>query len=156
MKTLLLCLIIIMVRIIDTSLNTIRTILTIRNKKKISTIIAFFEILIWFLIVKEAVNRNENAILIAICYSLGYALGILIGMVITDKFFTTNININLVLYNENNILINELIQKDYNVVVNKIEGKKDNYLIMIVTTNKKIKELNKILKKYISKPILII
>ena len=59
-----LCLKIFFVRIIDVSLGTIRTIMSVKNKDLIASLIGFIEITVWFLVVKEALNTNENSFFI--------------------------------------------------------------------------------------------
>ena len=70
-------------RIIDVSLGTFRTILTVKGKICFPTIIAFFEVIIWFYVAKEALLVDTNNVLIPISYSLGYATGNLIGSLIS-------------------------------------------------------------------------
>ena len=55
-----LCIKIFFVRILDVSLGTIRTIMTVKNKNLIASIIGFVEITIWFLVVKEAINTEKT------------------------------------------------------------------------------------------------
>lgn len=76
-------------RIIDVSLGTFRTILTVKGKILIPTIIAFFEVLIWFYVAMEALLVDESKIIIGVSYSLGYATGNLIGSIISKKFINT-------------------------------------------------------------------
>ena len=68
MITLFLCKKIFFVRIIDVSLGTIRTIMTVKNKRFIAAFIGFFEVLIWFLIVRKALDKNDSQILIALFF----------------------------------------------------------------------------------------
>ena len=75
MTLLMLCIKVFFIRIIDVSLGTVRTIIIVKDKKLFASIIGFFEMLIWFLVAKEAINTNNNSILIAIFYSLGFATG---------------------------------------------------------------------------------
>ena len=82
---LLLCLKIFFVRILDVSLGTIRTLFTVKGKKIIASVIGFFEVLVWFLVVKEALNTDENSIFIAISYSLGFATGTYIGSYLSKE-----------------------------------------------------------------------
>ena len=82
----LLCLKIFFVRILDVSLGTVRTIVTIKGKTKLASMIGFVEVFIWFVIVKEALNTPETSIFIAIAYAAGYASGTAIGSIISDVF----------------------------------------------------------------------
>lgn len=147
MNIYLLCVLIFIVRIIDTSLATIRTILIIRNKILISSFIAFFEILIWFLIVKEAINTPSNSILVAISYSLGFAMGIFFGILITDKAITTVISVNIVINKNRKEVLKSLSKNNFAFSVSKIKGRdliKNKDMLFIVTTNKKLNKLKKL------------
>ena len=75
MELFILCVKIFFVRILDVSLGTVRMIITVKGNKLVASLIGFFEILVWFLIVKEALNTTETSIFIALSYSLGYATG---------------------------------------------------------------------------------
>ena len=80
-----LCLKIFIVRIVDVSLGTICTILTVRNKRKLAALLGFIEIFIWFVIVKEALNTDSTSIFIAISYAGGFATGTYIGSFLSEK-----------------------------------------------------------------------
>lgn len=81
----LLCLKIFFARILDVTLGTIKTVYIVNGNKIKSTIIAFFEVLIWFDIARTSLNTNIDSIIIPIVYSLGYATGTYIGMFINSK-----------------------------------------------------------------------
>ena len=93
-------------RIIDVSLGTYRTILIVKGKIYLPTVIAFFEVLIWFYVAKEALLVNSNTVLIPISYSLGYASGNLIGSLISKHLI--NIYYEVKVYYFNNKVINYL------------------------------------------------
>ena len=62
---LLTCLEIFAARIIDVSLGTLRTVLFVKGKTIEPFIIAFFEVLVWYAVAKEALNTTGNTVLIA-------------------------------------------------------------------------------------------
>lgn len=49
----LMCLKIFLARIIDVTLGTVRTVLVVRGRKNTAALIAFVEVLIWFLIARR-------------------------------------------------------------------------------------------------------
>ena len=63
MELVFLCIKIFCCRIIDVSMGTIRTINVVKGKTLIGAVIGFFEVLIWFLIVKDALNTELTGIL---------------------------------------------------------------------------------------------
>ena len=87
-------------RIIDVSIGTFRTILTVRGKVIIPTILAFFEVLVWFYVAKEALLVEIDSILIPISYSFGYATGSLIGTLISRKLINQTYEIKIFNYNK--------------------------------------------------------
>ena len=73
------CLKIFAARIVDVSLGTLRTRYFVKGKTIEPFIIAFVEVLIWFVVAREALNTDGNMFFIAISYAGGYATGTLIG-----------------------------------------------------------------------------
>lgn len=129
-------------RILDVSLNTVRTTFVLRGKTNIVAIIAFFEITIWFLVARTALNTELN-IFIVLSYSGGYTMGTIIGTIVTDKFIKKNVEIMVVSSKIKNI---EFIKDDgYGV---SIINKSKNQLVFLVTTSKKkLDDLIKVVRK---------
>lgn len=128
------CIKIFFARLIDVTLGTIKTIFMVKEEKIVASIISFIEILIWFLIAKEALNTNNNTILIAISYSLGYATGTYIGILISSILIKGNYTVH--------IISSKIKKKDLNLLKNegfgltniKISGNKQ---YLIIEINKK-------------------
>lgn len=87
-------------RIIDVSIGTVRTILTIKGRSILPSVLAFFEVMVWFFVAKEALLIDVDSILIPIAYSLGYATGTYIGIIISNHFSKDIYEISI--YNPNN------------------------------------------------------
>ena len=78
-----LCIGIFCARLIDVSLGTVRTILSVKGKTIFATIIAFFEVLIWFMVARQALNTDIESFWIPLAYSAGFATRTLLGIVIS-------------------------------------------------------------------------
>ena len=52
------CLLIFFIRVVETTLNTFRTIFIIRNNKKLAIIIAFFEITVWLTAIRKIISND--------------------------------------------------------------------------------------------------
>ena len=76
---LIICLKIFLVRIVDVSLGTVRTIFMIKEKKVVAALIAFVEVFIWFVIVQEALSLLEKNMFVAVAYAGGFSVGTFIG-----------------------------------------------------------------------------
>lgn len=137
MELLYLCVKIFLVRIIDVSLGTIRTIFTVKDKVLLASTIGFFEVLIWFLIVKDALNSTNNSIFIAIFYALGFACGTYVGGMLA-KIFTikSTLSVQIIIDKEKSFLIDILHNNGYAVSVLKVSGYHDtNRLLLFIEIN---------------------
>ncbi len=148
MNTLFLCLKIFLVRIIDVSLGTARTIIMVRGKGLIASIIGFFEVFVWFLIVREALNTTESGLFIAISYSLGFATGTYIGSIFSEKFIESNLSIEVI--TEKKELADKIRKKNYGVSVLNVNGQEEipKYMLVIEIKNKKLNSLKKLIDEF--------
>ena len=144
---LLLCVKIFLVRILDVSLGTIRTIITIRGKTIIASIIGFVEILVWFLVVKEAINTSTDSFLISISYALGFATGTYIGGLLSKFFIKTNFTLQ-VISNKADTLVNKFRTNNYAVTILDIKGIKDspNKMLLLEIDSNKLEDVKNIIK----------
>ena len=143
---LILCLKIFFVRIIDVSLGTIRTLFTVKGKKLIASAIGFVEVLVWFLVVKEALNTESNSIFIAISYALGFATGTYIGSFLSEILITGKIEVQV--FTEKKDLVKLLRKHGYAVTVIDCKGynTEAKYMLYISVEKKKQKELRMLIK----------
>jgi uncharacterized protein YebE (UPF0316 family) len=79
------CLIIILARIADVSLGTVRTINVVQGRRTLALILGFFEVLIWILVVSRVIQGAASRPIYAVAYAFGFALGNYIGMTIEAK-----------------------------------------------------------------------
>ena len=131
MELFILCIKVFFGRIFDVSLGTIRTIMTVKGKKIYATTIGFFEVFIWFIIVREALNTNVSSLWIAFSYALGYATGTFIGSTIAEKFIKGTLSIQVITSSKNDKLVNELRNIGYAVSVINAKGKDNKEKVII-------------------------
>lgn len=115
-----------MARVVDVTLGTIRTILLSKEKVIEPFIIAFFEVIIWFIVAKEALSTADkinNTMLIAIFYAAGYATGTLIGSKLSRRFSKSMVKIEVIsskniddLLNSEKILVNKIKLNDKKIL----------------------------------------
>lgn len=149
MELLFLCLKIFFVRIIDVSLGTICTILTVRNKKFLASFLGFIEIFIWFVIVKEALNTDSTSIFIAISYALGFATGTYIGSFLSEKYIKGDITVQVITKRENS-MVDELRKIGYAVSVIDIKGQdleNEKYMLFLELDKNHFNKVRAIIKK---------
>lgn len=159
MELLILCIKIFFVRILDVSLGTIRTIVTVKGKTVCASIIGFVEVLIWFLIVKEALNTDETSIFIALSYAGGYASGTFIGGILSNKFISGNLGLQIILSNRSDEIVNTIREAGYAVSVLDVKGKNIDevkYMLFIEINKKKLNDLKKLIKRLDEKAFIVV
>ena len=143
-----LCIKIFLVRIVDVSLGTARTIIMVKGKSLVASLIGFIEVFVWFLIVREALNTTESGILIAISYSLGFAVGTYIGSMLSNRFIEGTLGVEVITEKEE---IADIIRKNnYAVSVLDVDGQEENvkkYMLVIEIKNKKLAHLKGLIEK---------
>lgn len=147
MTLFLLCVKIFFVRIIDVSMGTFRTVLTVKGKNFFASAVGFFEVFIWFLIVKEALNTDETSIFVAVSYALGYATGTFIGGFLSTKLIKGNLNVQII--TEKKDLVTNLRKDGFAVSLLDIKGKNNNkYMLILGINNNKYSILKEKILEY--------
>lgn len=141
------CLMIFFVRIVDVSLGTVRTVLIIKGRRIIGSIIGLIEVMVWFLVVKNALSTENTSIWIAVAYSTGFALGNYIGSLIEDMLPIGNASIQVITRGIRYDLVEQIRKMGFAVSTVDCKGKDGNNLMLIIEINrKKIDEVKKIVK----------
>lgn len=153
-----LCLVVFIARIVDTSLSTMATVFVVKDKTAYAVIASFIQVFVWFLVVREALNSVENAFLIALSYSAGYACGVMVGMYLSDRFVTSNVSVNIVVKQKKEV-VDALVNNNFAVSVSRIKGKdliSNKYMIFVATTNKKLPLLKRIVTENDSRAFIVV
>ena len=148
-----LCIKIFLVRILDVSLGTIRTIMTVKNKNLIASIIGFIEITVWFLVVKEALTTDNNNILIVLSYAAGFSTGTYIGGILSNKYIKGYATVQVITTNNN--LETILRKHKYGVTAVNIKNKNQKMLIIQIN-NKTTEEIKLLINKTDPKAFIVI
>lgn len=157
MELFLLCIKIFFVRIIDVSLGTIRTIVTVKDKKLVASFIGFIEVFVWFVIVKEALNTDETSIFVAISYALGFATGTYIGSYLSNRYIKGNFGVQIITSNLN--LIKNLRSIGYAVSVIDVKGHNEEiekFMLFIEIDKNDFTNLKDFIKLYDKKAFIVV
>ena len=145
-----LCLKVFIGRFIEVTLATMNTLYVVKGKKLMATIIGFIDILIWFLIVKEALNTPEDSIWIALSYAGGYAIGTYFGSVFASVFIKGTTQVHIVTKNIENKVTDAIKENGYGASIVPCYGlnsEEQSLMIYAQVDNKKIKDFKKLIKK---------
>lgn len=146
---LIMCIKIFLARIVDVSMGTIRTVLVVKGRRLTPAIVAFFEVLIWFVVAREALNTSIDSILIPIFYSAGYAVGTYIGGFISNNFVDGLIGVQVITKEKTSgKMMDEIRDKGFGVSAIDLKNTKDeNKDLLIIQLNKSnLKKLTHIIR----------
>jgi len=133
---------IILAKIVEVSMATVRMVLITKGERKIGAIIAFFEVSLWVILVSTVLdNIIENPMKI-VAYALGFSIGSYSGSWIEEKIGIGLAEMQIILMVEHTIpVVDALREKGYAVTVIPAQGKNHprSVLLMYVSRNK-IKE----------------
>ena len=153
----LMCIKIFFARLIDVSLGTFRTINTVKGRDLIASLIGLVEITVWFLIVKEALNTDNNSFFIVVAYSLGFSVGTYIGGKISKIFIKSNLEVQVILSSKDDNVVNRIRENGYGVTAIEVKGTKDTkYMLYIQIRDNTLENLKKILRKLDNKAFIVV
>lgn len=128
------CIEVFFARMLDVSIGSVRTILLVKGKNFLSTILAFIEILIWYFVARQILTTEDTNILIVLSYAGGYAFGTYVGGLINKYFVRGNLMAFVITSLDNKFMIEKLKEAGYGVSTLSIE---DGKLILLIEFKKK-------------------
>lgn len=78
-------LIIVIAKIVEVSLQTLRQILVVKGYRKISVLFALVEIFLWIAIASRVLTTLEDNLWNGVAYGVGFAAGVYIGSILEEK-----------------------------------------------------------------------
>jgi len=88
-------LLILFARLIDVSLGTIRIILANKGIKLYSSVIGFFEVLVWLFAITTIMNNLTN-VFSYVAYALGFSLGTYLGIILEEKISIGQVRLRII------------------------------------------------------------
>lgn len=152
------CLLIFLGRIVDVSLGSIRIILLGKGKSFVAFCTSFIEILVWFIISKDALSSKFN-IWVLLSYSFGFAAGTFIGSKLAERFIKGTFGIQIITSNKNNEVILKLRNEGYAVSVIDVKGmdeNRDKYMLFIEINKNKFNEIRELVRNIDRKAFIVV
>lgn len=147
MEILLSALIIMILRVCDVTLGTLRTIFIIQSKKYFAGLIGFAEVLIWIFAMRYIVGHMDNVFNL-FGYAIGFGLGVLLGITIEEQIGFGFIQVNIFSKNNTNLLIETLRRNNYGLTILPGEGMNGEVsIIHSVISKRRLKNIREIIHK---------
>lgn len=132
------------------SINTIKTVLTVKEKAAVAGLMGFLEAGIWFFVVRNALSSDQNIYLIALAYAGGYASGIFVGSMLAKRLVAGNYFVVIITSGRDMNLPNALHEAHYGFTMtdafnyNKTSEK---FMIMVDINKKDFNKLEQMVKE---------
>ena len=141
--------IILVAKIVEVSVSTLRIILIGKGYRKPGTILALVEILLWVFIASNVINGLKEAPMRGIYYSIGFATGVYLGSIIEDKLGVGKILIqSIVMREDSQDVLNALRDAGHAVTSVDAHGKyKERVMIMVFAKRKNKKNIIHLIKE---------
>ena len=108
-------------RVVDQSLGTLRIIFASKGMKQLTPILAFFESFIWLIAISQIMKHLDN-VLCYVAYAGGFAMGNYLGIIIEEKLSIGNVVIRIIPKLDASSLIEHLKSLNYGITVIDVEG----------------------------------
>jgi uncharacterized protein YebE (UPF0316 family) len=129
-------LLIVIARIVDVSIGTVKIIFISKGYRTVPPILGFFEVLVWLLAVTRIFENLDNMICY-FAYAFGFALGSYVGILIEEKLALGVQLIRIITHKDASELTEALRRKGFGVTSQKAEGSQGNVGMLYSIVNRK-------------------
>jgi uncharacterized protein YebE (UPF0316 family) len=130
-------LLIMVMRIFDVSIGTMRTILVVQGRKYLAGIAGFCEVLIWVFAIRFIMQHLDN-IANLFGYAAGFGLGNIVGISIEQKIGLGYVQLNIISRHYTDQIANTLRKLKYGVTILPGEGGSGGVAIIVLITPRKM------------------
>jgi len=128
-KLIVLPLLIFLARVTDVSINTLRVIFMLNGKRWLSTILGFFESLIWLIAISQILQNVSNPVTY-LAYAGGFASGIFVGMLIEERLAIGNVIVRIISQKDATEMIDNL--RDYGLRITVLDAIGNNGPVSVI------------------------
>ncbi len=141
-------LLILMARIVDVSMDTIRVIMVAKGYRKYAPYVGFFQALVWVITISRVMVNLENWTAY-LGYAAGFGMGTYVGMLIEEKLAMGHELIRVITRADASDLVLSLREKGYPVTLASGRGRDGEVgILFIILRRKALNEVTGIIKKF--------
>ena len=148
MQLFLACLAVCAAKIVEISVQSVKTVCMVKGERKLAAFLGFIECLVWGFVISAVISSLSRNVLLLLAYSIGYSSGLVLGSVIESKLALGTSSIQIMVDKENMEKVEKYLKleedlKYYKEKLTKIEERKANkepYKV-IIEKNKNVKWL---------------
>lgn len=135
-------------RIVDVSLGTVRIVLISKGMRLQASILGFFEVLIWIVVVSSVLKYISSPIYY-VAFAGGFACGNYVGMLIEQKLALGNVLVRIITRFEADKLVSKLREENFIITSLDAEGRDGPVKVIFgITKRKDVRQFINIVNKY--------
>jgi uncharacterized protein YebE (UPF0316 family) len=139
---------IILSRIADQSIGTIRLIFVSKGYRYLAPLLGFFEVIIWLIAVGQIIQQLDN-VLYYIAYGVGFAAGNYIGIIIEEHLSLGTVVVRIIPSKDTSKLVEFLVQENFGLTMIDAMGSRGSVkVILTVIPRKNLKSLIEIINRF--------
>lgn len=131
---------IIIARICDVSIGTLRIILVSRGMKVLAPLLGFFEVLIWLVAISQIIQNLSNWVNY-VAYATGFALGNYIGMILEEHLAMGMVAIRIITQEDADALVAEIQKRQIGTTSLAAKGMKGHVRLIFSIIKRKDQEI---------------
>jgi uncharacterized protein YebE (UPF0316 family) len=125
-------------KVIEVSLGTVRQILINKGYRRQGTILSFFEILLWTFVASRVIMGIAEAPIKGIVYSIGFSLGVYLGSMFENRIALGKVLIQTIISRENGEAMTALLRsRGYAVTTMEARGRDSEKTVLMIFANRK-------------------
>lgn len=141
-------LLIVLARIIDVSIGTIRIILIGKGYRMYAMLLGFVESIVW-ITATGYIMQNLDSVYNYFAYASGFALGTYFGVFLEGKISIGKVMVRIITNRDNTDLVNNLFERNYSFTTTDAEGRLGQVkIIFLVLKRKAVPHLVSIINEY--------
>jgi uncharacterized protein YebE (UPF0316 family) len=136
---------IILARISDVTVGTLRIVMVSKGQKHIAPLLGFFEVIIWLLAMSKIIQNIDNWVAY-VAYGTGFAAGNYIGLILEEKLAVGIVQLQIITRTNADNLIAKLKAKGYGITYHDAYGANANEKVAVIYTIIKRADINEVIE----------
>ncbi|MBN1297349.1 DUF2179 domain-containing protein [bacterium] len=135
-------------RVIDVSIGTVRTIITVQGRTRTAFVLGFLEVGMWIFVVSAVIAEIDRQPILGLFYALGFSTGNVVGILVERRLAFGHVVLRIISLTHGSEMAEAIRQEGYPVTTFLGEGKSGPVTeLYIVVRRKMLESILSILKK---------
>lgn len=158
MQLILTCLAVCAAKIVEISIQSVKTVCIVRGEKMYAAALGFIECLIWGLVVSSVITQLSSSIFMLLAYCIGYAAGLLLGSIIESELALGTSSVQLIVDSDHITKVEQYLKEHNNgfTVLNGHGSKEAMFVVIVVLPRKAVKNTMKDIKALCDNKVFIV